>query len=51
MDEERDEHKTSECMPELMRTVTHTSSDAPDLIDCHKLVRVAEALDALVRAL
>jgi aminopeptidase YwaD len=42
---------TSECMPELMRTVTHTASDTPDLIDGHKLVEVAAALDALVRAL
>ena len=42
---------TSECMPELMRTVTHTSSDTPDIIDCHKLVEVAESLNALVRSL
>jgi aminopeptidase YwaD len=42
---------TSECMAELMRTVTHTSSDTPDIIDCHKLVEVAEALNALVRSL
>jgi aminopeptidase YwaD len=42
---------TSECMPELMRSVTHTSSDTPDIIDCHKLVEVAESLNALVRSL
>jgi aminopeptidase YwaD len=42
---------TAECMPALMRTVTHTSSDTPDIIDCHKLVEVAESLDALVRSL
>ncbi len=42
---------TAECMPELMRTVTHTSSDTPDIVDCHKLVEVAESLNALVRAL
>jgi aminopeptidase YwaD len=42
---------TSECMPELMRTVTHTSSDTPDILDGHKLVEVAEALDTLVRSL
>jgi aminopeptidase YwaD len=42
---------TSECMPELMRTVTHTSLDTPDIVDCHKLVEVAESLSALVRSL
>jgi len=42
---------TSECMPELMRTVTHTSSDTPDIIDCQKLVEVAKSLNALVRSL
>lgn len=41
---------TSELMPELMRTVTHTSSDTPDIIDCHKLVEVAKSLNALVRS-
>lgn len=40
---------TSECMPELMRTVTHTSLDTPDIIDCGKLVEVSRALNALVR--
>jgi aminopeptidase YwaD len=42
---------TSECMPELMRTVTHTSLDTPDIVDCHKLVEVAESLSTLVRSL
>ena len=42
---------TSECMSELMRTVTHTSSDAPDIIDYRKLVEVAESLNAFVRSL
>ena len=42
---------TSECMPELMRTVTHTSSDTPDIIDCYKLVELAESLNALMRLL
>lgn len=42
---------TSECTPELMRTVTHTSSDTPDIIDCQKLVEVAESLNVLVRSL
>jgi hypothetical protein len=37
-------------MLELMRTVTHTASDTPDIIDYHKLVEVAESLDALVRS-
>lgn len=42
---------TAERMPDLMRTVTHTSRDTPDLIDETKLVEVARALKALVRAL
>ena len=42
---------TSECMAELMRTVTHTSADTPDIIDGHKLVEIAESLNALVRSL
>jgi aminopeptidase YwaD len=42
---------TSELTPELMKTVTHTSADTPDLIDCHKLVEVATALNDVVRAL
>lgn len=42
---------TSECIDELMRTVTHTSRDTPDIIDCHKLVEVADALNAMVRSL
>jgi hypothetical protein len=42
---------TAELMPELMRTVTHTAADTPDLIDSRKLVEVAAALNALVRSL
>jgi aminopeptidase YwaD len=42
---------TSECMPELMRTVTHTSLDTPDIIDSNKLVGLAVSLNALVRSL
>ncbi len=42
---------TSERVSELMSTVTHTPADAPEIVDCHKLVELAEALDALVRAL
>ena len=39
---------TTEQMAELMRTVTHTERDTPDLIDCHKLVDLAHALVELV---
>jgi len=42
---------TSEYMPELMRSVTHTSADTPDIVDCCKLVEVAESLNDLVRSL
>lgn len=41
---------TSEFMTELMKTVTHTSLDTPENIDCHKLVELAEALNALIRS-
>jgi aminopeptidase YwaD len=41
---------TSECMMELMRTVTHTSLDTPDIVDCRQLVDVAKSLNALVRS-
>ena len=42
---------TDENMPDLMRTVTHTKIDTPDLIDCKKLVELAEALAQLIRNL
>ncbi len=42
---------TSEYTPELMKTVTHTSADTPDLIDGHKLVEIAMALNDVVRTL
>ncbi len=42
---------TAELMPELMKTVTHTAADTPELIDPRKLVEVATALNALVRSL
>ena len=42
---------TSERMADLMKTVTHTSLDTPDLIDCYKLVEVAESLNAFVRSI
>jgi aminopeptidase YwaD len=41
---------TSEWMPELMKTVTHTTSDTPDLIDCGKLVELAKALESWVKS-
>jgi aminopeptidase YwaD len=39
---------TAEQMAELMRTVTHTKRDTPELIDCRKLVELAHALVELV---
>lgn len=42
---------TSELITELMSTVTHTSADTPDLVDCEELVEVAMALNDVVRAL
>lgn len=42
---------TAELMPELMRTVTHTAADTPELIDSRKLVELAAALSDLVRSL
>jgi len=42
---------TAELMPELMKTVTHTAADTPELIDSGKLVDVAAALNDLVRSL
>jgi aminopeptidase YwaD len=35
---------TAEKAAELMKTVTHTEKDTPDLIDCRKLVELAGAL-------
>ncbi|HQK35775.1 MAG TPA: M28 family peptidase [Spirochaetales bacterium] len=42
---------TSERMPELLKTVTHTSADTPDLVDCQKLVEIAMVLNDVVRTL
>lgn len=42
---------TSERMPELSKTVTHTSADTPDLVDCIKLVEIAMTLNDVVRSL
>lgn len=42
---------TAENVTELMRTVTHTSRDVPELIDCRKLVEAARAVrDLIVRS-
>jgi aminopeptidase YwaD len=35
---------TSEKMPELMATITHTPKDTPDMVDCTKLVETASSL-------
>lgn len=35
---------TTDCIAELMRQVTHTALDTPDIVDCRKLVEVAQAL-------
>jgi aminopeptidase YwaD len=35
---------TSEKMPELMASITHTPEDTPDIVDCEKLVEAASAL-------
>jgi len=40
---------TSELSAELMRTVTHTALDRPEIVDDRKLVEVARALEQLVR--
>jgi aminopeptidase YwaD len=42
---------TAEYMPELMKTITHTTADTPDVLDYRKIVRLAEAMHALVRSL
>ena len=39
---------TAELMPELMRTITHTSADTPDKVDPVRLVEVARALESLI---
>jgi aminopeptidase YwaD len=39
---------TAEKVSELMATVTHTSQDTPNIIDCGKLVEVAHALKSLI---
>ncbi|NPE28696.1 M28 family peptidase [Methanococcoides sp. SA1] len=39
---------TSECIPFLMKTITHTEKDKPEIIDYGKLVEVAFALKDIV---
>jgi aminopeptidase YwaD len=39
---------TSEKVTELMATVTHSPKDTPDIVDCGKLVELAQALRDLV---
>jgi aminopeptidase YwaD len=34
----------AERMRELMRKFTHTAADTPEIVDCRKLVEVAEAI-------
>lgn len=42
---------TSENLSELMGTITHTSKDTPEQVDCSRLVEVAHALEHLVQQL
>ncbi len=39
---------TSEKVSELMATITHSPKDTPDMVDCGKLVELAQALHDLV---
>jgi len=41
---------TSEKIPELMASITHTPKDTPDMVDCEKLVEAANALRDFIRA-
>ena len=41
---------TSEKMPELIASITHTSKDTPDMVDCEKLVEAASALRDFIQA-
>lgn len=42
---------TSEKVAELMATITHSPKDTPDIVDCGKLVELAQALHDLVISL
>jgi aminopeptidase YwaD len=39
---------TAEYCSELMYSITHTAKDRPEIIDCAKLVEVAEALKGII---
>jgi len=39
---------TAEKASELMATVTHTPRDTPEIVDCHKLVEIAHALNGFI---
>ncbi|MGB9299511.1 MAG: M28 family peptidase, partial [Anaerolineae bacterium] len=39
---------TAERFPELMATVTHTPRDTPEIVDCDKLVEIADALHSFI---
>lgn len=39
---------TAERMPELMATITHTPKDTPEIVDCGKLVEIAQALKRFI---
>jgi aminopeptidase YwaD len=39
---------TAERFPELMATVTHTAKDTPEIVDCDKLVEIAQALHEFI---
>ena len=42
---------TSEKMPELMATITHSKKDTPDIIDTAKLFELAKALNEVIISL
>lgn len=39
---------TSECLAKLTADITHTSRDVPELVDCRKLVELAEAIKKMI---
>ena len=41
---------TSEKMPELMSSITHTPEDTPDTVDCEKLVEATSALRDFIQS-
>ena len=42
---------TAELLPEIMRTVVHAEYDTPQIVDCGKIVDVAQALNVLIRSI